>query len=190
MSGTEVFTGIIQFFPLEKLTRNLGVAVASRPPLRPAPRLSFSKLRTLNLLIGQLNPEGARTRTAGFATSTDFLSWHGPLTYRNPGDRFICFHADQKDPIGSRDGEKFTRGGHAGGTRGWERDASSSPTGPREAGTRTWSTRFTTGSCARTGERSGSTTRDSRVITGSSTAGSRSGARWGWPSSVLTDSPP
>ena len=48
-------------------------------------------------------PEGARTRTAGFATSTDFLNWDSPPTYRNPDDRFICFHADEKDPIGSRD---------------------------------------------------------------------------------------
>ncbi len=48
-------------------------------------------------------PEGARTRTAGFATSTDFLNWDSPATYRNPDDRFICFHADEKDPVGSRD---------------------------------------------------------------------------------------
>ena len=48
-------------------------------------------------------PEGARTRTAGFATSTDFLNWDSPQKKRNPDDRFICFHADEKDLPGSRD---------------------------------------------------------------------------------------
>ncbi len=65
-------------------------------------------LRTFNKLsrwmeAESLYPEGARVRTAGFATSTDFLNWDSPPTIRDADDRFIFFHADEKDPVGSRD---------------------------------------------------------------------------------------
>ena len=65
-------------------------------------------LRTFNKLsrwmeAESLYPEGARVRTAGFATSTDFLNWDSPPTIRDADDRFISFHADEKDPVGSRD---------------------------------------------------------------------------------------
>ena len=65
-------------------------------------------LRTFNKLNRWMNPEpvypeDSRTRTASFATSSDFLSWDSPPTIRDADDRFLSFHADEKDPVGSRD---------------------------------------------------------------------------------------
>jgi len=65
-------------------------------------------LRTFNSLNRWMKPEsvypdGARTRTPGFASSTDFLVWDSPPSIRDAEDRFLCFHTDEKDPVGSRD---------------------------------------------------------------------------------------
>jgi hypothetical protein len=48
-------------------------------------------------------PEGARARTPAWASSEDFLHWDSPQDISNPQDRFVCFHPDAADPIGSRD---------------------------------------------------------------------------------------
>ena len=47
--------------------------------------------------------DDTRVRTASFSTSSDFLSWDSPPTIRDADDRFLSFHADEKDPVGSRD---------------------------------------------------------------------------------------
>ncbi len=65
-------------------------------------------LRTFNKLSRWMDPEpiypeDARTRTASFATSIDFLNWDSPPAIRDADDRFLSFHADEKDPVGSRD---------------------------------------------------------------------------------------
>jgi hypothetical protein len=65
-------------------------------------------LRTFNRMEKWFTPErvyprDARSRTPAWATSKDFLSWDSPQDIREPDDRFLCFHTDQKDPIGSRD---------------------------------------------------------------------------------------
>ena len=65
-------------------------------------------LRTFNKLSRWMDPEpiypeDARTRTASFATSVDFLNWDSPPAIRDAEDRFLSFHADAKDPVGSRD---------------------------------------------------------------------------------------
>ena len=48
-------------------------------------------------------PKGARVRTPGWASSPNFLDWDAPQSIRDPEERFICFHADARDPLGSRD---------------------------------------------------------------------------------------
>ena len=65
-------------------------------------------LRTFNQLNRWIDREPAyaddiRMRTASFATSSDFLNWDSPPSIRDADDRFLCFHADEKDPVGSRD---------------------------------------------------------------------------------------
>ncbi len=65
-------------------------------------------LRTFNKLnrwmeTEPFHPEDARTRTASFATSADFLNWDSPPAIRDADDRFLSFHADEKDRVGSRD---------------------------------------------------------------------------------------
>jgi hypothetical protein len=47
-------------------------------------------------------PPGARTRTAGWASSKDFLYWDAPKSKIDPDDKYVCFHADQRDPVFSR----------------------------------------------------------------------------------------
>ena len=82
-------------------------------------------LRTFTSLKRWMDPEpvypkGAGIRTAGFATSTDFLKWDSPPSIWDPDDRFICFHTDKMDPVGSRDFYTLEvmpyEGGHVGFT--------------------------------------------------------------------------
>lgn len=47
-------------------------------------------------------PQGAKTRTAGWASSSDFLRWNAPKTKVDPDEKYVCFHADQRDPLFSR----------------------------------------------------------------------------------------
>ena len=65
-------------------------------------------LRSFTLLSRWMTPESffpedTRTRTAAFATSTDFLNWDSPSSIRDAPDRFIAFHTDEKDRPGDRD---------------------------------------------------------------------------------------
>ena len=64
-------------------------------------------LRSFNKLSRWMTPEpvypaDARVRTASFATSVDFLNWDAQPTLRDAPDRFIAFHADEKDRVGDR----------------------------------------------------------------------------------------
>ena len=55
-------------------------------------RLSTSLERWLD--PEPIYPRGARSRTAGWASSKDFLHWDAPKSKTDPDEKYVCFHAD------------------------------------------------------------------------------------------------